>query len=154
MNQKIFTWIAIAFAILVATIIILRLLAFLYILLFCKKLPSGYNYNSKKNDDKDILDEDSLRQKLKIPKSQSQIKAEFLSLQDQKNYEVIPLENEDDSQDDIEIVGIVEPIGPWTSLILGKELSRMLRRKSSTRGGYWTNRIKADYQSNQRQRSR
>ena len=94
-------------------------------------------------------DEELLRHKNKIPKSNSQIKAEIRNAkmnEEQVLYEIIERPKEQDLTQ-VEIVDIVKPIGFWTSMILGQKLTyliqsaQMLNKKDSK--GFWVSMVEA-----------
>jgi hypothetical protein len=94
-------------------------------------------------------DEELFRHKNKIPKSNSQIKAEIRNAQKDENeplYEIIQRPKEQDLEQ-VEIVDIIKPIGFWTSMILGQKLTyliqsaQMLNKKDSK--GFWVSMVEA-----------
>jgi hypothetical protein len=97
-----------------------------------------------------IKEEEELKRlKDKIPKSNSQLKAEnnYKSNieEDQQVYEIIPRHQEKDLEP--EIVDIVKPIGFWTSMILGQKLTylvqsaKILNKKGDK--GFWVSMVEA-----------
>lgn len=149
-----------SYLIIAAFVVIISLLAMR--LLILAALGLRYGFSSKKTasgksffgNNKKFLktDEALLRAKLKIPKSQSEIKAELLSKKSQQDYEII--NSQEEPEEEAVIVGVIQPIGKWTSLILGKKISYLIQQTGAIKGGFWTNMIKAKSRSAERERGR
>jgi len=111
-------------------------------------------------------EEERMREKLDIPKANSQMKAE---MREQKmrqenassTYEIIESQDQKLANEELnesQIVDIVKPVGFWTSMILGQKLTYLVQSAQSLnkRGdkGFWAAMIEAKERSAGRQHSR
>jgi hypothetical protein len=121
MNTKLFLIIAVALLSLLISIIIVRIVLYLGL--------TTIDYTQKKwikpkTPEYKKPDEDLLRDKgLEAKKEKEQIKSAT-----KINNKLENIENEHEEK----IVGIVKPIGFWTSLVIGKGLTNMMRSRKFT----------------------
>ena len=111
-------------------------------------------------------EEERMREKLDIPRANSQLKAEMRERkmrQEQGNgsYEIIESQDQKLAKEELnesQIVDIVKPIGFWTSMILGQKLTYLVQSAQSLnkRGdkGFWASMIEAKERSADRQHGR
>lgn len=149
--------------------ILLFRIVFLYILdqsykkyLLLKRASKKILPSSRKKFEKE--EEERLREKLDIPKANSQLKAELREQRNQienNSYEIITSKEQELDQAEMnqtQIVDIVKPIGFWTSMILGQKLTflvqsaQMLNKRGDK--GFWAAMIEAKEREAGRQHSR
>lgn len=111
-------------------------------------------------------EEERMREKLDIPKANSQMKAEMIERKQRQekesgSYEIIESQDQKLAQEELndsQIVDIVKPVGFWTSMILGQKLTYLVQSAQSLnkRGdkGFWAAMIEAKERSAGRQHSR
>jgi len=111
-------------------------------------------------------EEERMREKLDIPRANSQMKAEMLKRkmqqeQESGSYEIIESQDQKlakEELNDSQIVDIVKPVGFWTSMILGQKLTYLVQSAQSLnkRGdkGFWAAMIEAKERSAGRQHGR
>jgi len=120
------------------------------------------NLFKKKNKPKYEKEEDELLRE--IPKAHSATRANNLARhgQSQNNsYELVASQEqqlEKEEMNEVKIVDIVEPMGFWTSMILGQKLTYLIQSAQviNKRGkqGFWVSMIEAQEQSAGRQHGR
>lgn len=109
-------------------------------------------------------EEERLREKLDIPRANSQLKAEMLAkmaIQENGSYEIIASQDQRLAQEELnqsQIVDVVKPIGFWTSMILGQKLTYLVQSAQTLnkRGdkGFWAAMIEAKERAAGRQHGR
>ena len=128
----------IAFLILFFLIALIRIIFYILSLIFILVHPKKNNEEKSKNQITNLPHDDELLRDIKKEKKNELKNVEKLS---ENLYD--PNNNIEKKEDD-KIVGIVKPIGYWTSLILGDKLSELLIQKQSMNkngGGFWVNLI-------------
>lgn len=159
---------------LVIFVIVLSLIVSLRLILLFLINQSYKRYLALKKASKKILpsqrkkfakeEEERLREKLDIPKANSQLKAELRQQRLQKqsgSYEIIESEDQKlakEERNQTQIVDIVKPIGFWTSMILGQKLTYLVQSAQmlNKRGdkGFWASMIEAKERAAGRQHGR
>ena len=128
----------IAFLILFFLIALIRIIFYILSLIFILVHPKKNNKDKNKKQTTNLPHDDALLRDIKKEKKNELKNVEKLS---ENLYD--PNNNIEKKEDD-KIVGIVKPIGYWTSLILGDKLSELLIQKQSMNkngGGFWVNLI-------------
>ena len=118
-----------------------------------KKLKEIKNKYYKKKANYIKEDEELLRKLDEIPRAHSAVKAELQAKsanQESGSYEIIASEEQERDKmelNEINIVDIVQPIGFWTSMILGQKLTYLINSAQiiNKRGnkGFWASMIEA-----------
>ena len=128
----------IAFLILFFLIALIRIIFYILSLILIVVHPKKNNEEKSKKQTTNLPHDDVLLRDIKKEKKNELKNVEKLS---ENLYD--PNNNIEKKEDD-KIVGIVKPIGYWTSLILGDKLSELLIQKQSMNkngGGFWVNLI-------------
>jgi len=147
---------AIIFVLVFVLILLIRLIVFLLINQAVKKYRALKKIATKLTKSKKSFnkkDEELFKVKNDIPRAHSEVKAEMRSKQNQQgsgSYELIASEEQEldrKEMEEVKIVDIVEPIGFWTSMILGQKLTYLVSaaqiiNKRSNRG-FWVSMIEA-----------
>lgn len=122
------------------------------------KAKTKRRYNKKKY----LKEEEELkREKIEFPKAHSATKAELAARKQSGTYEVMNSQDyewEKKELNDVNIVDIVQPVGFWTSMILGQKLTYLVKSAQilNKRGdkGFWASMIEAKERAAGRQHSR
>ena len=128
----------IAFLILFFLIALIRIIFYILSLILIVVHPKKNNEEKSKKQITNLPHDDELLRDIKKEKKNELKNVEKLS---ENLYD--PNNNIEKKEDD-KIIGIVKPIGYWTSLILGDKLSELLIQKQSMNkngGGFWVNLI-------------
>lgn len=132
------------------------------------------NYQKLKNSDKlkylggkkkfTKEDEELIRKKYNIPRSNSALKAEArakAAKQQSGSYEVMASEEQEQDRKEMSqmnIVDIVKPIGFWTSMILGQKLTYLINSaqiiNKKSHKGFWVSMVEAKDRAAGRQHGR
>lgn len=142
------TIIGILFSIIFCTITLLRII----LTIIFRRLINKYKnllrlLKNKMNFNKESNSQSNKEDKLFREKNLEIKKAKNLATVVKINQERDVLNDFNISENKTKIVGIVKPIGKWTSLILGQKVSYLIQQanqlKQQNDAGYWTNMTKA-----------
>ncbi len=161
--MKILLFIFLGFVTVIALIFLIRfifniLLDRAYIKIQNLKTKTKNIYHKKKY----IKEEEELkREKIEFPKAHSAAKAEIAAQKQNRTHEIMQSKNHEWDRkelNDINIVDIVQPVGFWTSMILGQKLTYLVQSAQilNKRGdkGFWASMIEAKERAAGRQHSR
>ena len=138
----------IAFLILFFLIALIRIIFYILSLILIVVHPKKNNEEKSKKQTTNLPHDDVLLRDIKKEKKNELKNVEKLS---ENLYD--PNNNIEKKEDD-KIIGIVKPIGYWTSLILGDKLSELLIQKQSMNkngGGFWVNLITSERKINNKE---
>lgn len=128
----------IAFLILFFLITLIRIIFYILSLIFIVVNQNKNDEEKSKKQTTNLPHNDALLRDIKKEKKNELENVEKLS---ENLYDP---NNDMEKKEEDKIVGIVKPIGYWTSLILGDKLSELLIQKQSMNkngGGFWVNLI-------------
>jgi hypothetical protein len=157
---------------LVVAFLLIFALIFLARWLFSFLINRAYkNYDSLKKavknkirpDKKDYIkeDEELMKVKAQLPRAHSAVKAESKMRTMSSNYELI--ESDQQLQDnkelaEVKIVDLVQPVGFWTSMILGQKLTYLVSAaqilNNRSQKGFWVSMIEAKDRAAGREKGR
>ncbi|MBM5781973.1 MAG: hypothetical protein FJ368_00950 [Pelagibacterales bacterium] len=161
--MKILLFIFLGFVTVVALIFVIR---FVFNILLDRAYSKIQNLKTRTKKiyqkKKYIKEEEELkREKIEFPKAHSAAKAELASQKQSGTYEIMHSQNHEWKKkelNDINIVDIVQPVGFWTSMILGQKLTYLVQSAQilNKRGdkGFWASMIEAKEKAAGRQHSR
>lgn len=151
--------------VILSIILLIRIVFYILIFIFSKIYSKNLKLKAKKETPKKNTnvviykkEEDELLRDQKKEKKQEKEQFTLQGVQRMNDNTNEDMEISDNYEEDVRVVGIVKPIGFWTSLILGDQLSQIIGRahalNNRSHKGFWVSMLEAQARGLGRQHGR